>query len=206
MQKEKIIQQGAEAQIIKIGDNVIKKRLSKSYRIKILDEKITKLRTRAEARILEKVSKIISVPKVIKLTKSEITLDYINGDKLSENLDKYSDEKSKDVCKKIGESIAKLHENNIIHGDLTTSNMIYQNAEEKLYFIDFGLSFHSEKLEDKAVDLHLIKQAIEAKHFKKWKTYWKTIEKDYEKNSTKGKETLERLKKVESRGRYKDKF
>src|SRR4030042_1167648 len=49
----------------------------------------------------------------------------------------------------------------IINGDLTTSNMIL-NPDNKLYFIDFGLSFHSNKIEDKAVDLHLLKQALNA--------------------------------------------
>ena len=110
----------------------------------------------------------------------------------------------KEVCEEIGKNISKLHDNNIIHGDLTTSNMIYNSKGKKVYFIDFGLGFESEKIEDKATDLHLIKQALEAKHFKKYNEYWNYLLKGY-KNSKKFKETLIRLEIVEKRGRYKNK-
>ena len=64
---KEILQQGAEAVIIRNDNEVIKKRIEKSYRIKILDEKIRKLRTRSEGKIMEKAEKIIPVPKVIKI-------------------------------------------------------------------------------------------------------------------------------------------
>ena len=102
--------------------------------------------------------------------------------------------------KLIGKDIAKLHDNNIIHGDLTTSNMIL--VKDKIFFIDFGLGYTSHKLEDKAVDLHLLRQALEAKHFKHYKTLWKAVESGY-KTSKNSKTTLERLIAVEKRGRYK---
>lgn len=76
---------------------------------------------------------------------------------------------------------------------------------EKVFFIDFGLGFISQKIEDKAVDLHLLKQALEAKHFKNFNPLWKAIEKSYSKSSE-GKKVLERLKAVEKRGRHKDKY
>ncbi len=72
------------------------------------------------------------------------------------------------IFKEIGNLIGKMHNQNIIHGDLTTSNMIVNSNEKKIYFIDFGLSFFSEKIEDKAVDLHLLKRALESKHLKKY--------------------------------------
>ena len=70
----------------------------------------------------------------------------------------------------------------------------------KLYFIDFGLGFFSTKAEDKAVDLHLLKQALESKHYKNFEKLYKTILKNY-----KHKDVLKRLEKVELRGRYKGK-
>ena len=76
---------------------------------------------------------------------------------------------------------------------------------ETLDFIDFGLGFFSNKIEDKAVDLHLLKQALESKHFKKWDENFKEVLKNY-KISKDSEKVLERLKKVESRGRYKDKY
>ena len=202
----KIIQQGAEAVIYKENNFVIKDRIKKSYRIEQLDNKIRKQRTKAESKLLEKASKIINVPKIKKIEESKITLDYIKGKKLSEHLNKLPDKLTKETCRKIGQSIAKLHDNNIIHGDLTTSNIIL-TSDKKVWFIDFGLGFNSERFEDKAVDLHLIKQALEAKHFSHWEKYWKSIEQGYKSSKIpNSNKILEQLKKVESRGRYKDKY
>jgi Kae1-associated kinase Bud32 len=197
MARTNIIQQGAEAIIIREGNSVIKDRVSKKYRHPELDKKIIKQRTRSEAKILEKASKIIPAPMPESTSFNEIKMPFIEGKKLSENLEQLD---WKEICKKIGEQIAKLHDNDIIHGDLTTSNMIL--AEDgKLYFIDFGLGFHSKRNEDKAVDIHLIKQALEAKHFSIHKEAEKIILENY---SSKDREKiLEQLKKVELRGRYK---
>jgi Kae1-associated kinase Bud32 len=78
-------------------------------------------------------------------------------------------------------------------------------SKDKLYFIDFGLSFNSKRTEDKATDLHLIKQALEAKHFKNFKAFFSQILKGYKK-SNQASEVLKRLEKVESRGRYKKQY
>ncbi len=202
MVSEKIIQQGAEAVIFLKEDFVVKKRISKSYRIKELDEKIRKLRTRGEGKLLERASSFVNIPKVIRVDEREkiIEMDFIEGKKLSDFLDVFEFEKQKNICKEIGKSVANLHDERIIHGDLTTSNMIFK--DEKIYFIDFGLGFISHKTEDKAVDLHVLKQALEAKHFKNWKILFEEFVKGYE-NSNESKSVLERLSKVEKRGRYK---
>jgi TP53 regulating kinase-like protein len=200
--KEKIIAQGAEAVIILKGNEVVKRRIKKSYRINELDERIRKLRTRSEAKIIERARKVIPVPKLIEASEKnkEIKLEFIDGLKLSENLDDFELNKQKEICKKLGELISKLHDAEIIHGDLTTSNMILKNKE--IYFIDFGLAFMSSKFEDKAVDLHLLKQALEAKHFKNWEVLWKEIEKGYG-NNKESKIVFERMKAIEKRGRYR---
>ena len=193
--------QGAEA-IITLNKNIItKNRIPKSYRLKELDEKIRKKRTEKEAKILEKASEIISVPKVLNQTKFELELEYIDGDKLSDKLNSYKEEKQFKTMQTLGEEVAKLHTNDIIHGDLTTSNTILK--EKKVYIIDFGLSFISKRIEDKAVDLHLIKQALEAKHFQNHEKLFENFVKGYLESLKESKEVLERLRKVESRGRYK---
>jgi len=200
----KIIGKGAEAVLIKKNNILIKDRIKKSYRISYLDLKLRKTRTKKEAKILLKASKLIPVPTLIKTDEKEkIEMQFILGKKLSESLDKLKN--SLKICKKIGENIAKLHDSGIIHGDLTTSNMIYNQKENKVYFLDFGLGYESSKIEDKAVDLHLIKQALEAKHFKNYEKFFKTILKGYE-ISKNHKEVLKRLEKVESRGRYKQQY
>jgi len=201
--KSKIIAQGAEAILIKEKNYLLKKRINKGYRIKEIDEKLRKFRTRKETKLLQKVSKMIPTAKVIDSSDKdmEIKMQFLEGEKLSDVLDKLPN--AKEVCKKIGEQIAKLHDSEIIHGDLTTSNMIIKS--DKVYFIDFGLGFESKNAEDKAVDLHLIKQALEAKHFDNFQRFFKEILEGYS-ISKNAKETLKRLEKVEKRGRYKNAF
>jgi len=199
---KQIIQQGAEAIISLKKEIITKNRIKKSYRLPILDQRLRKQRTKKESKILEKTSKLISVPTLIKTDEKEkIEMQFIDGKKLSEHLDTIPN--SLEICKLIGNNIAILHDNNIIHGDLTTSNMIYSN--NKLYFIDFGLSFESNKAEDKAVDLHLIKQALEAKHFSNFQSFFTSVIEGY-KISKHFKETIKRLKSVEKRGRYKKQY
>jgi TP53 regulating kinase-like protein len=206
MQNQKILAQGAEAIISQEDNQIIKQRVIKDYRIPEIDEKIRKLRTRQEAKLLEKASHFIPVPKVIKSDEKtkEIIMELIDGKKLSTNLDSLSEKEQISICKQIGQNIAKLHNESIIHGDLTTSNMILK--DKKVYFIDFGLGYISIKDEDKAVDLHLLKQALEAKHFQHWQKLWLAVEKGYIDSNKQANKILERLKKVESRGRYKDKY
>ena len=193
----KLIQQGAEAKIMLDKDIVIKDRISKGYRHPELDKKIIKRRTKSEAKILNKANSIINAPKAEIEDIDKIKMPFIKGKKLYENLEEID---YKDVCKKIAKSIARLHDNEIIHGDLTTSNMILDD-NGNLFFIDFGLGFHSNRIEDKAVDLHLIKQALEAKHFGIYEECFNIITKEYD--SKDSKLVLKQLEKVESRGRYK---
>ena len=202
----KLIQQGAEAKILFDEKNnlIIKDRISKSYRHLDLDAQIRKRRTKSETKLLEKAFKIISVPKLIKTDEKEkIEMQFINGKKLSENLNNFTLEKQKEICREIGESVAKLHKENIIHGDLTTSNMIL--VEDKIFFIDFGLGYISNKTEDKAVDLHLLKHALEAKHFKNCEILIKEVLKSYEKilGKIEAKKIFERMTAIEKRGRYR---
>ncbi len=197
----KIIAQGAEATIVRTSSTTVtKKRIEKSYRYPDLDNKLRKLRTRQEAKLIEKASSLIPTPKIISINEEnkQLTLSYIPGKKLAENLEKLELAK---VCKQIGQNVSRLHEANIIHGDLTTSNMIYSPKQKKVYFIDFGLGFQSAKDEDKAVDLHVLKEALQARHPTVYEKAWKIIAKAYD-----NKTVLNRLEKVERRGRYKTQF
>src|SRR3989344_801397 len=242
--ENKTLAQGAEAIISLTKENTVSKhRIKKSYRLPFLDNKIRKQRTKSEAKILVKASKLIPVPNLIKTDdKENLEIEFIQGKKLSENLDDLKD--NLEICTTIGKQIAILHDNDIIHGDLTTSNMIYvpinklndkkdvnvksshqgssannnnnlkhpipdlqdNNLSFKVYFIDFGLSYISKRAEDKAVDRHLIKQALEAKHFKHFESFFSHVLKGYEKTSKDSNPILERFKKVELRGRYKQQF
>jgi len=73
---------------------------------------------------------------------------------------------------------------------------------EQIFLIDFGLGFINHKFEDKAVDIHLLKQALEAKHFKNYKELINQVLEGYQESKEFNK-TITQLKKVEKRGRYK---
>lgn len=196
---QKLIAQGAEAKLFLEDGNVLKQRFPKSYRLKEIDEKLRGSRTRREAKILQRLEAIdFPAPKLISSDeKQNLVIQKIEGKLAKDVLEKLDYRK---LCAEIGKKIAILHNNSIIHGDLTTSNMI---LNKEVYFIDFGLSFFSEKAEDRAVDLHLLKEGLESKHYKAWKECFKSALSSYKKEARKSRETLERLEIVEKRGRYR---
>jgi TP53 regulating kinase and related kinases len=206
--KRKLLSQGAEAKIFLDNNTIIKKRTRKYYRHPKLDEQIRTRRTRSESKILTKaIEAKANTPKVLNTEKFQIEMEYIEGDKISEKLNSYSQEEQIKIMKKIGKQLSILHKNDIIHGDLTTSNLIL--SKNKVFIIDFGLSSISTKIENKAVDIHLIKRALEAKHFRSpdhplGENFEKLFEffcKGYKWRNS--EEIMGRLKIVESRGRYK---
>lgn len=205
LMKQKLIAQGAEAKLFLEDEKIVKDRFEKKYRLKQIDSKLRKTRTRAEARILEKLANIgFPVPRLLDVDdkKAIIAMELIKGEKIRDILESSDYEK---LCREIGKKIAVLHDNNIIHHDLTTSNMIFSKKDNIVYFIDFGLSFISNKVEDRAVDLHLLKQALESKHYTIWKRCFKAVLNGYRPVKMQKQEVLERFEKVESRGRYKSK-
>jgi TP53 regulating kinase-like protein len=195
----KLIAQGAEAKLYLEDGNIIKDRITKHYRIKEIDNRLRKSRTKREAKVISKLRAInLPVPRLLNCDeKQTISMEYIDGPKLRDILDNSSYEK---IAEELGKKIAIMHNNQIIHGDLTTSNMVFKN---EVHFIDFGLSFFSHKVEDKAVDLHLLKQALESKHYKIWEKCFKAVLHAYKKEAEHSEDILKRLEQVEQRGRYK---
>ena len=196
-----LISQGAEAKLFLEGSNILKNRFQKKYRLKEIDDKLRGFRTRREAKVLQKLQSInFRSPRLIKSDDNEnIIMENLSGNLLKNILEKSNYKK---LCSEIGKKIAILHNNSIIHGDLTTSNMIFN---KEIYFIDFGLSFFSEKAEDKAVDLHLLKEGLESKHYKIWEECFKSAIEAYRSEAKNSTETLKRLEIVERRGRYRAK-
>ncbi|HLC32324.1 MAG TPA: KEOPS complex kinase/ATPase Bud32 [Candidatus Nanoarchaeia archaeon] len=192
-----IIAQGAEAIIERNGSTVSKIRIEKKYRLPEIDSVLRKKRTRREANILAKVNKFgIPSPKLVSFsdTAMVVELEFLAGKKV------------RDVCspalaRDIGIIVGQLHSRDIIHGDLTTSNFILH--DKKVHVIDFGLSFVSSKIEDKAVDLHLLSQALESKHHEIHTACWKGVITGYKETNKDAALVLERLNVVEGRGRNK---
>lgn len=191
------IGRGAEAVITLSGETVLKDRIPKTYRHPAIDNNLRKSRTRKETKILGKLPGI--APIILSSdSESKIEMEHIKGPLLKEVLDK-----KPELAKEIGKITGILHDKHIMHGDLTTSNMIL-DSNGKIRLIDFGLSQDTHKVEDKAVDLHLFKEAVESKHFKHMNLIWENFLKGYKPSNR--KEILERLEIVEARGRNKEKY
>ncbi|MAG78106.1 Kae1-associated kinase Bud32 [archaeon] len=199
----RLIQQGAEAKVFFKDGTVLKERIKKEYRHEEIDKFIRRKGTRREVKLLEKAKGLIPVPNVIDSCDKEmkIEMEFIEGEKLRDVVEKISSKERKNIFQRVGKKIAKLHNKHIIHGDLTTSNLI---IKDKIYFIDFGLGFVSTKIEDKAVDLHLIERALHSKHYKHAKECFEAVVKGYRKESKEFDKTMKRFEKVSSRGRYKE--
>ena len=187
---------GAEAEltIIKYGEKkaLLKKRIPKGYRNPELDFSIRKKRTRSEAKIIKTLSKIIRVPEIYLVDEknSEIIMEFVQGKMLKEIIEKKSA-----LAIKAGELIKKIHEQDIIHGDLTTSNILF--TKKDLCFIDFGLGYFSKKIEDKATDLIVFKKTFNATH-SEFKNGWDFVIKGYNPS----KEMQARMQAIEKRARY----
>ena len=196
-----IIGQGAEAILYKEENKVLKDRISKDYRQKDLDTSLRKARTRREAKVITKLKEIgVPGPELLDMDDKNmrISMSFLEGDKLRDVLHKNHIELSKEI----GRKVAKLHANDIIHADLTTSNMI---LADEIHFIDFGLSFFSTKEEDKAVDLHLLDRALESKHYEIYEECIHAVMEGYKEAYPDAEKVLKRLEKVQLRGRNKNK-
>lgn len=179
---------GAEAVVSRgnfIGrEVVVKDRISKKYRIKSLDEKLRRSRTKVEARLLHRAKTAdVKCPVVMKVDDFTITMTFIEGKRPGMN---------KKESKEAGKILARLHSAGIIHGDYTPANLLKKGNE--LFVIDFGLGFFSDYIEDKAVDVYTMLRALDEKEKKEFLKGYKTYKKS---NSV-----FRRLKDIEKRVRY----
>jgi len=203
----KLIKQGAEAKLFlstKDGQKIlIKDRIKKNYRIQQIDEKIRKNRTSQEFKLLTEARRNgVLTPKILDVDKKsyKIIMEFIDGERIKELLNKSNMKTVERLCFEIGKLIGKLHAADIIHGDLTTSNMILKN--KKIYFIDFGLGFFSKKIEDQGTDLRLLHEALKSTHYEIIDICWKNIIKGYKTEHSKADLVLNRVSEIEKRARY----
>ena len=200
------IAQGAEAILYKAEDSIIKERFAKRYRLPQLDQSLRQFRTRREAKVLQRLEEAnFPAPHLRDFsdTRMSITMDFVPGLTLKEALQ--GGGSHLELARKIGERIGQLHCTNIIHGDLTTSNMLFSEKTKQLTLIDFGLSFFSDKIEDKAVDLFLLDWALESIHFQIYPGVFQAVLEGYQKAYPTAEEVLQRFEAVKNRGRNKNK-
>jgi len=180
----------------------VKLRKEKRYRHPDIDVRLRSTRTRQEAGILEKLHRLgFPSPELRAMDDraAEIRMELLCGEKVRDLLDGSCDWNP--LAEQLGALVAQLHQNDIIHGDLTTSNMLL--IGKRLHLIDFGLGYYSAKAEDKAVDLHLLRRALTSRHPALAEDFFGAAISAYRKaRLEQSGPVLERLALVERRGRY----
>lgn len=197
---------GAEARLDSdewMGRRVVnKQRVVKGYRHPSIDKAIQTSRIKNESRLmLEARSCGIPVPIIysIDLSSGRIVMEEIEGMRVKDALEQMPEEEARRLCEKIGEVAGRLHQSDIVHGDLTTSNMLLEG--DRIVLIDFSLGSKSSELEDKGVDMHLLEEAFHSAHYRRSGLYG-TVKDSYVKTYPAGAEVLKKVKEIEKRGRY----
>ena len=187
------------------GKVIVKYRIKKSYRVSELDEQLRSSRTALEAKLFAD-AKLVGVPTPIVYEVDRvgmrIVMEFVDGRQVKLILDKLRPAARRKLCNVIGRQVARLHRAGIIHGDLTTSNMIL-TRDGKVYFVDFGLGEYDPSLEAKGVDLHLLKRALQSIHFNVTEEAYRAVIAGYTREFGKGaREVIKRVEEIEKRGRY----
>jgi len=205
-----LIKKGAEANLYLEDWHdrkvILKRRLSKEYRIAEIDKKIRSQRTIHEPQVIHRAKEAgVPTPTVymIDTPNATIIMEFIEGRQIKQILGNLSPTERYGMCRHIGNLIGRLHTHGIIHGDLTTSNMIL-TPSGKIVIVDFGLSEYSTELETRGVDLHLMKRAFQSSHFKYAKESFDAVMEGY--SESMGKDAAEgvltKIGEIERRGRY----
>ncbi len=201
-----IIRRGAEAEIgldIRMGRRVIiKSRVVKGYRHPQLDSELRSSRTRNEARLIQEARRLgVSTPIIydIDLQEAEIVMQDIHGQRVKDALASASEDEARNICREIGRMAALLHGGGMVHGDLTTSNMMISG--EKIWLIDFSLGGRNATLEEIGVDLHLLREAFTSAHSDILDLFQEVMD-SYSRYYDGAEQVFEKVKEIEGRGRY----
>ncbi len=201
----KFIYRGAESDLYEINflgrKAILKWRKPKPYRIEALDRYIRKERTIREVTVMLKLRRYgVNVPRVfhILIENNAFIMEKLSGVIVRDtiNLENY-----KWIAKELGRIVAKMHNLNIVHGDLTTSNVIL-SPDHKLYLIDFGLSAVTTKIEEMAVDLELLYRVLESTHTRIYNEFFEIFKEIYLNNFSYGCDVLREFERIRRMGRY----
>ena len=205
-----LVKKGAEANLyLERWNNrevIMKRRLPKKYRIRQLDKEIRSQRTVHEPHIIHKAKEAgVPTPTIfmVDVAEANIIIEFVDGKQVKQVLNDLSPEERLRLSRHIGELIGRLHKHGIIHGDLTTSNMILE-SHGKVVFVDFGLSERSMELETRGVDLHLMKRAFQSTHYKYARGCFEAVMEGYANvvGEDEAKNVLEKIREITRRGRY----
>ena len=145
----------------------------------------------------------MSVPIIydVDLKEGVITMQYLEGKRIKDILNNLDEKERKRICDMMGKSIAKLHNNDIIHGDITTSNMIL--LDDRIHFIDFGLGSKNGEIETKGVDLHVLMEAFESTHSRHPDCFDYVLEGYKKEFSGNAGAVIKKIEDIVKRGRYR---
>lgn len=220
-----ILKQGAEGKLylseFKGKPCLVKERFVKHYRHPDLDQQLTRERIRTEVKSIGRCRAIgVKTPEVYHsdLTDRKIYMEYYPQAitvkaYISDQIGKYSNFEQEALLDKltdrIGTVLGKLHANNIIHGDLTTSNILLQPKGDELdafkdydtIMIDFGLSQCQNSPEAKGVDLYVLERALLSTHSTIPSLFEKILASYKKENATGQDAVIVKFEEVRARGR-----
>jgi bifunctional N6-L-threonylcarbamoyladenine synthase / protein kinase Bud32 len=172
---------------------LVKERVPKVYRHKEIDEVIRKDRNRSEARLMSEARRSgVSTPIIYDVEDFKLKMQYIEGVPIKYLI-------APEISEKVGELVGKLHSSGIIHGDLTTSNLLL--AGNRLYLLDFGLAYFDKGLESRGVDVHVLFQTFESTH-SAHEVLIEAFKKGYHSTFIDSKDVLKRVEEIKKRARY----
>ncbi len=193
-----MLDNGAEA-VVYLEDGpegkkvLIKERIPKAYRHKEIDERIRTERNRTEARLMSEARRNgVSTPIIYDVEDFKLKMQYIDGVPIKYLI-------TPEISEKVGELVGKLHSAGIVHGDLTTSNLLL--AGERLYLLDFGLAYFDEGLEARGVDIHVLFQTFESTH-RDHQVLIEAFKKGYQSTFINSEDVLKRVEEIKKRARY----
>ena len=194
----KFLARGAEAELYvdRLLDRrvVAKRRVSKKYRIKEIDIPLRRSRTRVEASLLNSAKEVgVACPTIYEIGEFELRLSLIDGVLLRDFIRKSRGRGAEKLLREVGRGLAKLHARDVIHGDFTTANVMVGGG--RVFFIDFGLGGFSKDLEERAIDVLLMKKSLgDERAYKSFLSGYR----EYGRCS----EVMKQLTEIEKRGRY----
>jgi TP53 regulating kinase-like protein len=210
VKSQTLLKKGAEASLYAANWHgkkvVIKTRFPKKYRPEKLDRQIRTFRTVHEPQLMAEAKRAgVPTPVIfqVDVKNAIIIMELIEGKQIKKLLGTLSKTEREELCQKIGNLIGRLHCQDLIHGDLTTSNMIL-NREDKIFLVDFGLGEKNPEVEAKGVDLHLMKRALQSSHSEFAEECFRAVMRSYSAvvSEVEKKRILKKIIEIERRGRY----
>lgn len=186
-------------------DAVFKVRKRLPYRHPSLDDSIRRQRTLHEAEMLHSAREAgVLTPHIFFVDPkgATIVMEYVAGERLKELVSRVSRREGERLFSALGTNVGKLHGSGIMHGDLTTANVLKRGSD--LVFLDFGLALHSMRIEDHAVDLRLIKETVAGAHPEVAPFAMESLLRGYsaEAGASRSSAVQRQLRSIERRGRY----